>query len=56
MDEPYGPPQPQPPNPHSRYCQEDWAMYLGNGPRGMGPNNDGCVCSLEPEGYYDDPA
>lgn len=33
---------------HNQYCADDWKMYGGDGPRGMGPNNDGCVCSLAP--------
>lgn len=36
---------------HNQYCNDDWDMYAGDGPRGMGPNGDGCVCSLAPEGY-----
>ena len=31
---------------HNQYCRDDWAMYRGDGPRGMGPNGDGCVCDL----------
>lgn len=38
---------------HNQYCRDDWAMYNGDGPRGMGPNGDGCVCDLAPEGYGD---
>jgi hypothetical protein len=34
---------------HNQYCRDDWAMYNGDGPRGMGPNGDGCVCSMAPE-------
>jgi len=36
---------------HNEYCRDDWAMYRGDGPRGMGPKGDGCVCSLAPSGY-----
>ena len=31
---------------HNQYCKDDWEMYRGDGPRAMGPNNDGCVCEL----------
>lgn len=33
---------------HNQYCRDDWQMYRGDGPRGMGPNNDGCVCGMDP--------
>jgi hypothetical protein len=33
---------------HNQYCIDDWDCYHGDGPRGMGPNGDGCVCSLAP--------
>jgi len=33
---------------HNQFCRDDWEFYHGAGPRGMGPNNDGCVCSLDP--------
>lgn len=36
---------------HNKYCRDDWAVYQGAGPRGMGAKNDGCVCELEPPGY-----
>lgn len=36
---------------HNQYCRDDWMLYHGDGPRGMGPNNDGCVCELAPEDY-----
>jgi hypothetical protein len=36
---------------HNQYCRDDWNLYVGAGPRGMGPNNDGCVCELAPDGY-----
>jgi hypothetical protein len=36
------------PSGHNRYCVEDWSRYLGDGPRGMGPNDDGCVCAMAP--------
>lgn len=34
---------------HTQYCRDDWEMYHGDGPRGMGPNDDGCVCALTTE-------
>lgn len=37
---------------HNQYCRDDWQMYHGAGPRGMGPNGDGCVCSLDPVPSY----
>jgi hypothetical protein len=40
---------------HNQYCQDDWEMYLGDGPRGMGPNGDGCVCELAPPEHNTDP-
>lgn len=36
---------------HNLYCRDEWDFYRGDGPRGMGPANDGCVCALSPEGY-----
>jgi hypothetical protein len=36
---------------HNQYCRDDWDMYHGAGPRGMGPAGNGCVCLLEPPGY-----
>ena len=39
---------------HNEYCIDDWRMYHGAGPRGMGPNGDGCVCALAPADYEDD--
>lgn len=42
------------PKQHNQFCRDDWAWYLGDGPRGMGPNGDGCVCDLAPEGYGDE--
>jgi hypothetical protein len=34
---------------HNQFCRDDWEFYHGAGPRGMGPDNDGCVCSLDPK-------
>lgn len=34
---------------HNQYCQDDWEMYHGDGPRRMGPKGDGCVCVLAPD-------
>lgn len=33
---------------HNQYCIDDWDFYHGDGPRGMGPNGDGCVCGMDP--------
>jgi len=40
---------------HTQYCIDDWEMYRGDGPRGMGPANDGCVCVLTPDRYREVP-
>jgi len=47
---PPGTPLPTFPKPksHNQYCRDDWDMYHGDGPRGMGPKGDGCVCALDP--------
>jgi len=39
---------PKLPKSHNQYCRDDWDMYHGDGPRGMGPKGDGCVCALDP--------
>lgn len=38
---------------HNQYCREDWTMYGGAGPRGMGPNGDGCICMLDPGPFWE---
>lgn len=43
------------PKVHNEFCRDDWNMYSGAGPRGMGKNNDGCVCDQAPPGYGQPP-
>ena len=44
---------PQPGKVHNQYCKDDWDMYHGDGPRGMGAKGDGCVCELASPRLWD---